>query len=121
MLCYEVERICVFAASDSEDCRVAVRFQTLVAATGAVDALDGRFFAERALRAQFDDGTFTAQLPGGEVLASFNALHASSYLHTPHPSPHPKHAGHGAAAAVRLRRDRRGVPGVDPHAAARGG
>lgn len=33
----------------------AVRFQSVIAAAAAVDAVDGRFFGERQLRAEFDD------------------------------------------------------------------
>jgi len=64
----EVERIAIFAglAAADADTRVAVRFQTLSAATSAVDALDGRFFAERTLHADFDDGSFAKLLPATE-------------------------------------------------------
>ena len=42
--------------------RAAVRFQSLEAAAAALDALDGRHFDTRPLRAAFDDGTYAARL-----------------------------------------------------------
>ena len=45
---------------------VAIRFQKLEGAAAAVDALDGRFFAERELQAAFDDGTAAPLLPAEE-------------------------------------------------------
>ncbi len=50
-------------------CRAAVRFDNLAAATAAVDALDGRYFAERSLVAEFDDGALSSQLPRGSDTA----------------------------------------------------
>lgn len=44
----------------------AVRFQSLIAAASAVDALNGRFFASRELSAAFDDGTAAPLIPGEE-------------------------------------------------------
>jgi hypothetical protein len=41
----------------------AVRFASVISAAAAVDALDGRFFAERTLKAEFDDGTVAPSLP----------------------------------------------------------
>lgn len=46
--------------------RAAVRFQSLEAAAAALDALDGRHFDTRPLRAAFDDGTYAARLDGSE-------------------------------------------------------
>ena len=41
----------------------AVRFASVIAAAAAVDAFDGRFFAERTLKAEFDDGSVAPSLP----------------------------------------------------------
>ena len=65
----EVERISPLLdgnALNSSDGAAAVRFQSVIAAAAAVDALDGRFFAERALVASFDDGRAAAALPSGD-------------------------------------------------------
>ena len=67
----EVERILVFTSGmaahggSGDECKAAVRFEAFSSATACVDALDGRFFAERALRAEFDDGTHAPQLDEG--------------------------------------------------------
>ena len=60
----EVERIqVVLPAVAGEAWGVAVRFQSLIAAASAVDALNGRFFAERELVASFDDGSAAGLIP----------------------------------------------------------
>ena len=41
----------------------------LIAAAAAVDALDGRFFCERSLAADFDEGRAHKTLPAGEDVA----------------------------------------------------
>ena len=65
----EVERIEPLldgnALNSTEGC-AAVRFQSAIAAAAAIDALDGRYFAERTLAAAFDDGRAAAALPAGE-------------------------------------------------------
>jgi len=65
----EVERIRIFVGDSACMCRAAVRFDNLAAATAAVDALDGRYFAERSLVAEFDDGALSSQLPRGSDTA----------------------------------------------------
>ena len=65
----EVERIEPLldgdALSSAEGC-AAIRFQSVLSAAAAVDALDGRFFCERALSVAFDDGRAARVLPAGE-------------------------------------------------------
>ena len=65
----QVERIRIFVGDSACMCRAAVRFDNLAAATAAVDALDGRYFAERSLVAEFDDGALSSQLPRGSDTA----------------------------------------------------
>lgn len=65
----EVERIEPLldgSALNSTEGSAAIRFQSVLAAAAAVDALDGRFFAERTLAVAFDDGRAAAALPAGE-------------------------------------------------------
>jgi hypothetical protein len=62
----EVERIMPLLDGDAihptEGC-LAIRFESVLGAAAAVDALDGRFFAERSLAAAFDDGRACRTLP----------------------------------------------------------
>ena len=65
----EVERIELLLDGDalsSTEGTAAIRFHSVLAAAAAVDALDGRFFAERSLAAAFDDGRASRVLPAGE-------------------------------------------------------
>ena len=65
----EVERIEPLldgSALNSTEGSAAIRFQSVLGAAAAVDALDGRFFAERTLGAAFDDGRAASNLPAGE-------------------------------------------------------
>ena len=83
----------------------AVRFASVISAAAAVDALDGRFFAERTLKAEFDDGTVAPSLPSehdtlrqerfgfGEMAQAYRESHRKLSLAAaegaPHPLPHP--------------------------------
>ena len=68
----EIEQVAPLLDGDaihpSEGC-AAIRFTNVVDAAAAVDALDGRFFAERSLAAGFDDGRACRTLPAGCDLA----------------------------------------------------
>ena len=67
----EVERIAPLLDGDAlsaADGTAAIRYQSVIGAAAAVDSIDGRFFAERALAATFDDGRASRVLPAGEDL-----------------------------------------------------
>ena len=68
----EVERIAPLLDGDAThptEGVAAIRYQSVIAAAAAVDALDGRFFCERSLAADFDEGRAHKTLPAGEDVA----------------------------------------------------
>ena len=79
----------------------AVRFASVISAAAAVDALDGRFFAERTLKAEFDDGTVAPSLPSehdtlrqerfgfGEMAQAYRESHRTLSLAAAEGAPHP--------------------------------